>query len=174
MKKNILTIIVMALATINVILTAVVVFTMVPAMNRTNNLINEISQMVELELEKSEKDKNATVSFYDTELHTFPTEPSSITINLKKGDDGAAHYAVFDQVTVTINKNADDYKELAEVFDGRSSDVMAEVTRVIRGYTNDTILANQDTLTNDCVKKLQDFFDTEAITNVTFNNLRIQ
>ena len=59
MKKNIFTIIIMALSCINVILTAVVVFTMVPAMNRTNNLVSQISQMVDLELEASEKDKNA-------------------------------------------------------------------------------------------------------------------
>ena len=55
MKKNIFTIIIMALAVINVILTAVIVFTTVPAMNRTNNLVKQISQMVDLELESSEK-----------------------------------------------------------------------------------------------------------------------
>ena len=38
MKKNIFTIIIMALAVVNVVLTAVIVFTVVPSMNRTNNL----------------------------------------------------------------------------------------------------------------------------------------
>lgn len=49
MKKNILTIIIMALTVINVILTAVVLFSAVPAMNRTNNLIKKITEVVDLE-----------------------------------------------------------------------------------------------------------------------------
>ena len=48
MKKNIFTIIIMALAVVNVVLTAVIVFTVVPSMNRTNNLIKQITQVIDL------------------------------------------------------------------------------------------------------------------------------
>jgi flagellar FliL protein len=175
MKKNIFTIIIMALSCINVILTAVVVFTMVPAMNRTNNLVSQISQMVDLELEASEKDKNAVVSVYDTEPHVFKsTTEKTITINLAAGEDGKQHYAVFDSVTITVNKKADDYKELAAIIDTRNSEVMKKISEVVRVYDYETILVNQGQLTNDCIKKMQEYFETEAITDVSIDGLIFQ
>lgn len=175
MKKNIFTIIIMALGVINVVLTAVIVFTMVPAMNKTSNLVNEISQMVDLELEASEKDKNATVSYKDTEVHTFKSsKEETVTINLKASGDGAAHYALLDAVYVTVNKKAEDYKDLAEVLDSRGSDVLQKVTDVIGSYDYEKLSDNKDAMRNEVIKELQNFFETEAITDVSFDNLRIQ
>lgn len=175
MKKNILTIIIMALAVINVILTAVIVFTMVPAMSRTNNLVQEISQMVDLELEKSEEDKNAVVSVKDREVHNFSSSTGqNLTINLKKGQDGKDHYALVDMVYVTINKSADDYKDIAAIIDEKGSDVIQKVTDVIGNYDYETISADRDAMKQEIIKKLQEFFETEAIIDVSFDNLRFQ
>lgn len=175
MKKNILTIVIMALSVINVILTAVIVFTMVPAMNRTNNLVQEISQMVDLELEQSEQDKNATVSVKDTEVHSFSSsKEGTLTINLKEGKDAQAHYALLDTIYVTVNTGADDYKELAEIIDGRGSDVIQKVTDIIGNYDYETISANRDVMREEIIKKLQEFFESEAIVDVSFDNLRFQ
>lgn len=175
MKKNILTIIIMALAVINVILTAVIVFTMVPAMSRTNNLVQEISQMVDLELEQSEKNKNAVISVKDREVHSFSSSTEgTLTINLKKGQDGKDHYALLDMVYVTINTSADDYDDLAAIIDDRGSDVIQKVTDVIGSYDYETISAERDSMKQEIIKKLQEFFETEAIIDVSFDNLRFQ
>lgn len=175
MKKNIFTIVIMALAAINVILTAVIVFTTVPAMNRTNKLVQQISQMVDLELEGSEQNKNATVSVKDTEIHTFKSATEeTITINLENGADGKAHYALIDAVYVTVNKSADDYEELAGFIDNRSSDVIAKVTDVIGSYDYETISTQKSEMKDVIVKKLQEFFETEAIVDVSFDNMRFQ
>ncbi len=165
----------MALSVINVILTAVIVFTMVPAMNRTNNLVQDISQMVDLELEQSEKDKNATISVKDTEVHSFSSSKElTLTINLKEGQDEKAHYALLDTIYVTINKGADDYEDLAEIIDSRGSDVIQKVTDVIGSYDYETISADRDSMRQEIIKKLQEFFETETIVDVSFDNLRFQ
>ena len=109
MKKNIFSIIIMALVTINVILTSVIMFTTLPAMKKTNNLVQEISKMVDLELESTEENEGAVVSVKDKEIHTFTSSTAqTITINLKKGEDGKEHYAVLDAIYVTVNMAADD------------------------------------------------------------------
>ena len=175
MKKNILTIIIMALAVINVILTAVIVFTMVPAMNRTNNLVKEISQMVDLELEQSEKEKNAVVSVKDRDIHSFSSSTEgTLTINLKKSQDGKDHYALLDMVYVTINKSSDDYDDLADIIDSRGSDIIQKVTDVIGSYDYETISSDRDSMKQQIIQKLQEFFETEAIVDVSFDNLRFQ
>lgn len=175
MKKNILTIVIMALSVINVILTAVIVFTMVPAMNRTNNLVKEISQMVDLELEQSEEDQNAVVSVKNRDVHSFSSsKDTTLTINLKEGQDESAHYALVDTIYVTLNTGSDDYEDLAEIIDGKGSDIIQKVTDVIGSYDYETISANRDAMRQEIIKKLQEFFETETIIDVSFDNLRFQ
>lgn len=175
MKKNIFTIIILALCAINVILTAVVVFTAVPTMNRTGKLIQQISQAVDLELEASEKKEDASVSVKDRENHTFTsTAGTTITINLKKGSDGSEHWAQVDAVYVTVNKASSDYKDMVTELDGKGSDVINIATDVIGSYDYDTILANKSEMKNKMVKKLQEFFGSDFIIDVSFDNLRFQ
>ena len=49
MKKNILTVVVIALCLINLALSAVVVFSIVPMANRTNDLIAQVASVINLE-----------------------------------------------------------------------------------------------------------------------------
>ena len=44
MKKNILTIVIMASTVTNLVLTAVMMFSIVPAMNKTNKLIDKVDR----------------------------------------------------------------------------------------------------------------------------------
>ena len=50
MKKNILTIIIMAATLINVVLSVVLVFAVMPAMNKTSALVDKVSSVIDLEL----------------------------------------------------------------------------------------------------------------------------
>ena len=51
MKKNILTIVIMAASIINLILSAVLIFSVMPTMNKTSNLIDKVSSVIDLEIE---------------------------------------------------------------------------------------------------------------------------
>lgn len=174
MKKNILTIIIMALTVINVILTAVVVFSTVPAMNKTNNLISKITEVVDLELESDEKSDDNTVSIKDRENHQFTSSAGTLTINLKKGSDGKEHWAQLDSVYVTVNKSGEDYKDLVTNLDGMQSDVLTIVTDVIGGMDYDTVSSQRGEMKLEIVEKLQKHFESESIVDVSFDNLRFQ
>lgn len=174
MKKNIFTIIIMALAVINVILTAVIVFTTVPAMNRTNKLIQQITEVVDLELESSEEKQDAIVDVKDRENHQFTNTTGTITINLQKSEDGNEHWAQLDAVYVTVNKASDDYEDLVTELDAKGSDVIDIVTDVIGSYDYEKISANKGQMKNDIVEKLQEFFGSDFIIDISFDNLRFQ
>ena len=51
MKKNILTIVIMASTLLNLILTIVIVFSVVPAMNKTGKLVDKVASVIDLEIE---------------------------------------------------------------------------------------------------------------------------
>ncbi len=62
MKKNILTIVIMAASIINLVLTAVLIFSVMPAMNKTSNLIDKVASVIDLEIEsKNEKNEQTPV-----------------------------------------------------------------------------------------------------------------
>ena len=52
MKKNILTIIIMASCLLNLILTAVIVFAVVPTMNKTSQLVDKVATAIDLETDE--------------------------------------------------------------------------------------------------------------------------
>lgn len=174
MKKNILTIIIMALTVINVILTAVVLFTTVPAMSRTNNLIKKITEVVDLELEADEKSADNTVSIKDRENYSFTNSAGTLTINLQKSENKKEHWAQLDSVYVTVNKAGEDYKSLVENLEGKESDVLSIVTDVIGGMDYETVSSKKSEMRLEIVKKLQEHFETESIIDVSFDNLRFQ
>ena len=110
MKKNITTIIIISLVALNVILSGVLIFVMMPAQNKVNTLLTDISSIVKLELEATNaKDENKTVSIADQDIYTVD---KSINITLKQGTDGKLHYAGIDSISITLDKTADSYKEV--------------------------------------------------------------
>ena len=87
MKKNILTIVIMAATLINLVLSAVMIFSVVPAMNKTSNLVDKVASVVDLEIEDANKDaQDYTVE----DLKPFEVKyDTSLKINLQKdsGDE---------------------------------------------------------------------------------------
>ena len=51
MKKNLMSVLIMALVFVNVVLSAVIMITLVPAAKQSNELITKVSSAIELELE---------------------------------------------------------------------------------------------------------------------------
>ena len=79
-----------------------------------------------------------------------------------------------DAVYVTVNKSADGYKDLVSILDNKGSDVIEIVTNVIASYDYERITTDKTQLKTDIVNKLQDFFESDAIIDVSFDNLCFQ
>ena len=108
MKKNLMTVITMVLCLVNLVLTAVVVFAVVPEINNVNSLIAKVSEAIELDVKTgSDADGAATVSVDDQYLYKV-NNGESMNINLKDSGDGKNHVAVV-KVTVTMNKTSEKY-----------------------------------------------------------------
>ena len=94
MKKNIFSVIITVLTVVNVVLTAIMFFVMVPTFNKTNNLITQVASVLNLELDgDSDAKGDADYSISDLE-DTTVTFDAQQTINLKTGSDNAQHYAM--------------------------------------------------------------------------------
>ena len=171
MKKNILTIIVIALCFVNVALTATVIFTVVPAVSKSNALITQVASIIDLELESPLPKSDVAI----TDMEAVALENSELTINLKSVEGELKDpYAVIDQVTVYLNKKGDDYKTLSEGIAGYGATITEVVSATFSEYTKDEVQNNRDLVKQEVLENLHIKFGSTTITDISFKNLRLQ
>lgn len=171
MKKNITTVIVMALVTINLVLTGIIMFIMVPSLNKVNSLVTKVANIINLELEDPEE-TNHNVALADREDKTFE---SQIQITLKTDADGKTHYAGIDSVTITLNKKAESYEDVAAAFDNSKTYIQDIIRNVYAQYTFSQAQANGEEIKAKILAQISEHFDNaDCFLNIGFGNLRFQ
>lgn len=108
MKKNLITVIILALCVVNLILNIMLVFVCMPSAKKTNNLIDEIASVLNLELESD----NGTPSVKLENIATYNVEAQ--VVNLKDDGSGTSHYVQMG-LTLELDKSSDDYEALNTV-----------------------------------------------------------
>lgn len=166
MKKNILTIVIMASTLLNLILTIVIVFSVVPAMNKTGKLVDKVASVIDLEIEsKTSEEDSYSVSDLEVEKITYD---NSVKINLQKDEgDDTAHYALLDEIVVSFNKMAEDCETVKKSINENNVYVSDIVKEVIGEYTVSTI--SEAKVKQEAIKRLQDKYDTKSIVEISLN-----
>lgn len=164
MKKNIFSVIITALTVINVVLTAVLFFVMLPTFQKTNTLITQVASVLNLELDADkEANPDEDYSFKDTEaLPVTFTEQE--TLNLKTGADGKAHYAMLKGYTMSLNKNSEDYDELKEMMTKNQAEITDAVRSVIQSHTIEE--ADSATIQKEALEEIQKLLDSKMVVKV--------
>ena len=93
MKKNLISIIILALLVVNIVLTAIMMFSVTGAANKTAALVDNIATALNLELtaQTGEGADAVNVPMEETEVYTIP---ESMTISLKPDEDGTPHFCM--------------------------------------------------------------------------------
>lgn len=168
MKKNIFSVIIAALTVINVVLTAIMFFVMLPTFQKTNNLITQVASVLNLELE-SDADSDAAENYTLKDLESVPvTFESQQTLNLAAGSDGKLHYAMIDGYSLSLNKKSDDYKKLSETIKNNQTKFTDIIRNVITSHTVEDI--SEDAIKKESLEQIQDVLDSKVVVEVSFTN----
>lgn len=170
MKKNLISIIILALLIVNIVLTALMMFSVTSTNKKTADLITRIAGTIDMEVAESDDaqdDTQAAVSMADTQPYTIA---DSMTIPLKRGADGKEHYYVV-SVALSMNKKDKDYKTYGEDMESRESLIKSEIVDVIGSYTLEEIQADTDAVRQAVLERIQQMFDSEFIYNVAFSDV---
>ena len=107
MKKNLLSILILALLVVNLIMTGIMMFSVLNQSRKTAELIGKIAQAVDLELSAEEGEEEETaVSMGDTAVYVLSED---LTIPLARGEDDKDHYFIV-SVSLSMNMKDKDYK----------------------------------------------------------------
>ena len=159
MKRGISSIITLALVIVNLVLTVILIFTFLPSVKKTNNLVDKICSMVDLEIgENSGGDTEITIADLESVTVLFGEEITNV-VNLQDGK-----YARF-AATVNINKKADDYETVIGQAEPAMSQIASALNSVVQSYDGD---AAQAEIENAATQAVQELFESDAIYSVSF------
>lgn len=169
MKKNLITVIILALCVVNLILNIMLVFVCMPSAKKTNNLIDEIASVLNLELESD----NGTPSVKLENIATYNVEAQ--VVNLKDDGSGTSHYVQMG-LTLELDKSSDDYEALNTVLTEGEGAVFDEARNVVQNYTYEEVSdqETQDKIKEQILKKLQQKYGTQCIYSVSFSKFTTQ
>ncbi|MDD3205305.1 MAG: flagellar basal body-associated FliL family protein [Lachnospiraceae bacterium] len=172
MKKNLLAILILALLIVNIVLTSIMMFSVTSASNKTAALVTDIASIIQLDVGTPATGGASAepVPIEHTEVYDIADK---MTIPLAKSSDGADHYALV-SVSLSMNTKDEGYKSYGATIDTKASLIKSTIIEVIGTYTLEEAQADQSTMRQEILEKVQAMFDSSFIYDVSFSDIMFQ
>jgi len=170
MKKNLISVLILALVLANLILTAILAFTIIPQTKKSNELIDQVCSAIDLELESG---SNISVPIENIELYNIVDE---FTCNLKNSGDGKDHFALF-TVGFSINKESEKYNKGEGVTNLQNMETIIkdQINSIVSKYTLEEFKEDGNyAVKQDILKTMQELFGDDFIVGVSFSSVNAQ
>lgn len=165
MKRNLLSVMILALLVVNIVLTSVLMFSVVGTNNKVAALVTDIGTILQLEVADENGGKNEQLNIGDIEMYNIE---DSMTVHLKTAEDGKDHYCLV-SVSLSINTKHEDYKKYGSTISNYESLIKGEIDRVIGSYTKEEAEANKEEIAEEILLRIQDLYGSTFIADVVFN-----
>lgn len=173
MKKNLLSILILALLVVNIVISVIMMISVTGASNKTAALVTDIASIMNMEIEGVDTTQApGEVSIADITPYEIPDE---MTISLKKGEDGKDHYALL-KTTLSLNTQNPDYATYGteEAMTARVSLIKSIINEVVSSHTSDEVNSNQTALRQEILAKIQEMYSSDFVYDVSFSSILVQ
>lgn len=169
MKKNLMSVLILALVLVNLILTGILTITILPQTKKSNELVNKVCSAIDLELESGDGTESASIPM--DQIVTYKIE-DVMTINLKTGADGETHYVKL-TASISMDSKNDGYKTYGEDMADRETILKDTINSVINTYTMDEFNADRQAVKDAILAELQKQFGSDFIIAVNFSEVTV-
>ena len=177
MKKNLLSIIILALLIVNLAMTGFMMLSVMTTNSKTAKLISDIAAALELEANGGNTggfSGSASGIVAVTDVATFGfTGDEKLTINLKAGEDGKTHYMVV-EVVFSMNTASPDYATLGaeDRLASMRELVKSKVTNTLASYSMEELQAGADEAARESIlEQVQELFGSNFIYDCSFSSM---
>jgi flagellar FliL protein len=169
MKKNLISVIILALTFANFVLTALLIFTVLPETKKANEMITAVCSAIDLEL-----NSGAATGLSNLPIEQITTYSvnggESITTNLKS-DDGKNHYVIV-TVSLSLNNESDNFTKYSpDVLTEKDAIIQDDIIQIISGYTVDDFNGNVSDIKEQILADMQSMFGSDYVVGVNFSGL---
>ena len=168
MKKNLISVLILALVFANFVLTAILMFTVLPDTKKANTLIEKVCSAIDLDLNSGGTNETSNIPIDQQDTYKV-NEGEKITTNLAKGNDGKSHYAIV-KVSLVLNKKSDNYATYNQEFLANQDETIKnDVIQVIGQYTLDEFETNKEQVKSEILSDMQKLFGADLVIGVNFS-----
>ena len=170
MKKNMLSVLILALLIVNVALTSIMMFTMMGTNKKTAKLIDGISTALSLEITDPSvegAEAEAEVAMEHIKVYQIPDQ---LTIGLAKGADGKAHYCVV-SISLSLNTKDPDYEKYNATLGDNVDMIKDKIFQVVGSHTIEEAESNTDGLREEILEAIQQMYGSKFVYNIVFRDI---
>ena len=172
MKKNFMSILILGCTLINIVLSAITMFSVVSTNQKTAAIVTDVAQVLDIELGGTESEvKENEVPIENIVTYSISEE---MMVELKPGADGARHFC---SVTVffSMDSKHKDYKKYGATIGENELILKSIIGEVFQEYTMDEARANQDEISAEILKRVQaKYGGSEVVFDVSFSDIMFQ
>lgn len=171
MKKNLLSILILALLIVNIVLTSIMMFSSMSASKKTTELVTDIASVLSLEIGGTGEGGVREVPLSQTETYNI----SELTIALRPEEGEAAHYCLVN-IVLSMDTKAKGYKDFGseESMAKYETLISSEINTIIGSYSMDELRATsgQEEAKAKILASIQRMFDSDFIYNVSISDIK--
>uniref|UniRef100_UPI0040569E1A flagellar basal body-associated FliL family protein n=1 Tax=Acetatifactor sp. TaxID=1872090 RepID=UPI0040569E1A len=177
MKKNLLTVIILALLVVNIVLTSVLMFSVMGTNKKTAELVSNIATVLNLELTvPGQEEEEELISMEDTAEFALS---SSMTILLAPEIDPATgeastkeRYIMFN-VSLLMNKEHKDYKKYGESIGEKENVIKDIISTTVSAHTESECRNDFESLKEEILEKIQETFQSDFIYKIAISDMKV-
>lgn len=172
MKKNLLSVLILALLVVNLVLTAIMMFSVMGTSQKTSRLVGDIATALSLDFsDPSQGEQQAEIPMANIATYKFEDQ---LTITLKSNGDGKTHYFIT-SVSFSMNTKDKGYKKYGENIKEKADLLKSSVYSVVSNYTLEDLRAdNNEAAAQEILEQVQQMYDSEFIFKVNFIDFMYQ
>lgn len=171
MKKNILTVLILALMIVNIVLTSIIMVSVISANRKTADLVDNIATALNLQwsVPGSEGDAEPAVSLENTQVYALP-EALMIPLTTPDGSDS---YMIF-ELSLSMDIKGDGYKKLGESIISGSYDslITDRVNSIVGAHTEEECRNGVETIRTEILQAIQELTGYKFVYRVNISNVK--
>lgn len=169
MKRNLLSIIILAFLIVNIVLTSVMMFSVMGTNKKTGELVANIATVLKLELTEPGAVVEPDVKLKNAELYTFSNK-----IRVELASDGEGEHFITFSFTIMMNSKHKDYKTYGETIAEKENLMKDALATAMSSFTVQECKADKEGLKATMLKAVQDVFGSDFIYKVAISEENYQ
>ena len=163
---------ILALVFANFVLTALLMFTVLPETKKANKMIEDVCNAVDLELNSGVATGLSNTSIDKIKAYTV-NGGEKMTMSFANGDDNKQHFLVA-TISLSMNTESENFKTYGESIAEKDSIIKSSITDIVHKYTMDEFEKDRDAMYNEILKEVQNMFGGDFIVSVNFSDVMTQ
>lgn len=171
MKKNLLSVLILALMIVNVAISVITMISITGTNKKTAALVDTIATVLNLELVTDDEGEGPAISLADTEIYSIADQ---MTIPLNTNGESKQTYMIC-KISLSINMKDEDYKTYNSQTIGTYEPYIKQaVEGVISSYDMEYLSnsANREEVKKEVLEAIQKWLDSKVVYDISISDVK--